>query len=213
MTSKKTTLKTYFLTGLLVLLPIAVTLWVLDVVLSLMDRTLMLLPDAWQPVQLFGFHIPGLGALLSLALIFTVGISVQNFIGQTLVRSWEALLRRIPIIGAFYGSVKQVSDTLLASDGHAFRRSVLIQYPRQGLYTLAFLTGAPTGAIKNHLPEHAKQEYVSVYVPTTPNPTSGFLLLLPRSEVVELDLTVDAALKYIVSLGVVSPAPIFIKEA
>ncbi len=208
MTSQKTTLKTYLLTGLLVLLPIAITLWVLDIVLSLMDKTLMLLPDAWQPEVLLGFHIPGIGAIISLACIFAVGVLVQNFIGQALVRTWEAFLQRIPIIGALYGSVKQVSDTLLSSDGNAFRRTVLIQYPRKGLYTIAFLTGAPSQTIEKHLPEQAVQGYVSVYVPTTPNPTSGFLLLLPRSEVIELDLTVDAALKYIVSLGVVSPSHI-----
>lgn len=212
MNAKKTTLKTYLLTGLLVLLPIAVTFWVLDLVLGLMDRTLTLLPDAWQPEQLFGFHIPGLGAVLSLGLIFAVGLSVRNFIGQTLVNSWEALLRRIPVIGALYSSVKQVSDTLLASDGHAFRRSVLIQYPRKGLYTLAFLTGTPSKIISKHLPDSEQENYISVYVPTTPNPTSGFLLLLPRSEVVELELSVESALKYIVSMGVVAPAPILAKE-
>jgi len=201
MTTKKT-LKTYFLTGLLVLVPLAITLWVLGLVIGTMDQTLLLLPAAWQPDAWLGVHIPGIGAVLTLAFIFVVGLLTQNFIGQTLVKWWDWLLRHIPIVGPLYTSIKQVSDTLLSSSGNAFRKALLIEYPRAGSYTIAFLTGVPGGDVARQL----DGDFVSVYVPTTPNPTSGFFLILPRAEVVELDMTVDAALKYIVSMGVVSPA-------
>jgi uncharacterized membrane protein len=201
MTTKKTTLKSVFLTGLLVLVPLAITLWVLGLIIGTMDQTLLLLPADWRPER-FGYRIPGLGALLTLAFIFIVGLLTQNFIGQKLVQWWDLIVRHIPVVGPLYTSVKQVSDTLLSSSGNAFRKALLIEYPRKGSYTIAFLTGTPGGDVVNHL----KEEHVSVYVPTTPNPTSGFFLMLPKSEVIELDMTVDAALKYIVSMGVVAPS-------
>ena len=131
-----------------------------------------------------------------------VGLLTQNFIGQKLVKWWELLVGHIPVVGPIYTSVKQVSDTLLSSSGNAFRKALLIEYPRKGSYTIAFLTGIPGGDVVNHL----REDHVSVYVPTTPNPTSGFFLMVPKSEVIELDMTVDAALKYIVSMGVVAPS-------
>ncbi|HTI17931.1 MAG TPA: DUF502 domain-containing protein [Trinickia sp.] len=200
---KKTTLKSVFLTGLLVIVPLAVTLWVLGLIIGTMDQTLLLLPASWQPEKLVGFHLPGVGALLTLAFVFVVGLFTQNFIGQKLVTWWDAIVRHIPIVGPLYTSVKQVSDTLFSSNGNAFRKALLIEYPRRGSYTIGFLTGVPGGDVVNHLQE----DCVSVYVPTTPNPTSGFFLMVPKSEVIELDMTVDAALKYIVSMGVVAPAP------
>src|ERR1700754_4941307 len=203
MTTKKTTLKSVFLTGLLVLVPLAITLWVLGLIIGTMDQTLLLLPQSWRPENLFGFRLPGLGAVLTLAFIFVVGLLTQNFIGQKLVSWWELIVARIPVVGPLYTSVKQVSDTLLSSSGNAFRKALLIEYPRKGSYTIAFMTGIPSGEVADHL----EGEHVSVYIPTTPNPTSGFFLMLPRAEVVELDMTVDAALKYIVSMGVVAPAP------
>ncbi|MEI6000263.1 DUF502 domain-containing protein [Paraburkholderia bengalensis] len=190
-----------FLTGLLVLVPLAITLWVLGLIIGTMDQTLLLLPSAWQPERLFGFRLPGLGAVLTLAFIFVVGLLTQNFVGQKLVGWWELIVARIPVVGPIYTSVKQVSDTLLSSSGNAFRKALLIEYPRKGSYTIGFLTGIPGGDVVNHL----KEDHVSVYVPTTPNPTSGFFLMVPKSEVIELDMTVDAALKYIVSMGVVAP--------
>ncbi|CBW76079.1 DUF502 domain-containing protein [Mycetohabitans rhizoxinica] len=199
-TTKKK-LKNVFLTGLLVLVPLAITLWVLGLIIGTMDQTLLLLPEAWQPERLFGFRLPGLGAVLTLAFVFAVGLLTQNLIGQTLVNWWEKLLAHIPVVGPLYTSVKQVSDTLLSSSGNAFRKALLIEYPRKGSYTIGFLTGIPGGDVANHL----SGDHVSVYVPTTPNPTSGFFLMVPRNEVVELDMTVDAALKYIVSMGVVAP--------
>lgn len=201
MTTKKTTLKSVFLTGLLVLVPLAITLWVLGLIIGTMDQTLLLLPRSWQPERALGFRLPGLGAVLTLAFIFVVGLLTQNFVGQKLVGWWELIVARIPVVGPIYTSVKQVSDTLLSSSGNAFRKALLIEYPRKGSYTIGFLTGIPGGDVVNHL----KEEHVSVYVPTTPNPTSGFFLMVPKSEVIELDMTVDAALKYIVSMGVVAP--------
>lgn len=197
MKQKTSALKTWFLTGLLVLVPLAITLWVLSLIIGTMDQSLALLPSAWQPDQLFGRRIPGVGAILTLAFILIVGVLAHNFIGQKLVLWWEALVGRIPVVGPIYSSVKQVSDTLLSSNGNAFRKALLVQYPREGSWTIAFLTGRPGGDVENHL----QGEYVSVYVPTTPNPTSGFFLMMPKADTIELDMTVDAALKYIVSIG------------
>jgi uncharacterized membrane protein len=166
-----------------------------------MDQSLLLLPERWQPKSVFGFHIPGLGTILTLLVIFFTGLLTRNFIGKQVVFGWELLLKRIPVVSSIYSSVKQVSDTLFSSSGNAFRKALLVQYPREGAWTIAFLTGVPGGDVKNHL----VGDYVSIYVPTTPNPTSGFFLMVPRADTIELDMSVDAALKYIVSMGVVSP--------
>jgi uncharacterized membrane protein len=198
---KKSIMRKYFVTGLLILVPLAITLWVLNLIVSTMDKSLLLLPAAWRPEALFGFEIPGLGTILTLLIIFLVGLATRNFIGKKVVTLWDALLRRIPVFNTIYSSVKQVSDTLFSSSGNAFRKALLVQYPRQGSWTIAFLTGVPGGDVRNHL----VGDYVSVYVPTTPNPTSGFFLMVPRADAIELDMSVDEALKYIVSMGVVTP--------
>ena len=190
-------MRKYFITGLLVLVPLAITLWVLNLVIGTLDQSLLLVPQQWQPRT----HIPGLGAIITLVVVFLTGLLANNLVGNYVVRLWERLLHRIPVVNSIYGSVKQVSDTLFSSSGNAFRKAVLIPYPHENSYTIAFLTGVPGGDVKNHL----VGDYVSVYVPTTPNPTSGFFLMLERSRVVELDMSVDAALKYIVSMGVVAP--------
>jgi uncharacterized membrane protein len=166
-----------------------------------MDQSLLLLPASWRPEAVFGFHIPGIGTILTLLVIFLTGVAARNFIGKQIVYLWESILIRIPVVKSIYSSVKQVSDTLFSSSGNAFRKAVLVQYPREGSWTIAFLTGVPGGDVKNHL----IGDYISIYVPTTPNPTSGFFLMVPRAETVELDMSVDEALKYIVSMGVVSP--------
>jgi uncharacterized membrane protein len=194
-------MRKYFITGLLVVVPLAITAWVLNLVIGTLDQSLLLVPDAWQPRNLIGFDLPGVGAVLTIAVVFLIGLFTNNLIGNFVVRQWERLLGRIPVISSLYGSVKQVSDTLFSSSGNAFRKAVLIPYPHADSHTIAFLTGVPGGDVKNHL----QGDYVSVYVPTTPNPTSGFFLMMERSKVVELDMTVDAALKYIVSMGVVAP--------
>lgn len=196
-------IKRYFITGLLIWVPLVITGWVLSTIVSALDQSLRLLPDAFHPQSLFGFAIPGAGTVLTLLMIFTTGLLAANFIGQKLVGWWDKLLSRIPVVNSVYKSVKQVSDTLFAPNGNAFRKALLVQYPRQGSWTIAFLTGQPGGDLVNHL----GNEYVSVYVPTTPNPTSGFFLMMPAKDVIELDMTVDAALKYIISMGVVAPAP------
>jgi uncharacterized membrane protein len=194
-------IKRYFITGLLIWVPLAITAWVLSLIASLADQSLRLLPESVHPHAIVGFDIPGTGIVLTLLIILSTGLLAANFIGQRLVMWWEKLLARIPVVNSIYNSVKQVSDTLFSSSGNAFRKALLVQYPREGSWTIAFLTGKPGGDVINHL----KGDYVSVYVPTTPNPTSGFFLMLPRSEVIELSMEVDEALKYIISMGVVAP--------
>ncbi|WP_263769940.1 DUF502 domain-containing protein [Propionivibrio soli] len=193
-------MKRYFITGLLIWVPLAITAWVLLLIADVADQSLRLLPASMHPHNVVGFDIPGAGVVVTLAIILATGILTANFIGQRLVSWWEKLLARIPVVNSIYNSVKQVSDTLFSSSGNAFRKALLVQYPRAGSWTIAFLTGVPGGDVANHLEDH-----VSVYVPTTPNPTSGFFLMLPRNEVIELDMDVDEALKYIISMGVVAP--------
>ena len=194
-------MKKYLITGLLVWAPLVVTLWVLTVLVDILDQTLLLLPEAWHPRTWLGFNIPGLGVLLTFVVVLLTGMLAANIIGQRLVQLGEGILARIPVVKGLYSSVKQVSDTLFSSSGQAFRKALLVQYPRQGSWTIAFLTGQPSGEVAQRL----GGEYLSVYVPTTPNPTSGFFLMMPRSDVIELDISVDAALKYIISMGVVPP--------
>ena len=194
-------MRKYVLTGLLVLVPLAITAWVLSLIISTLDQSLLIVPEAWQPRTVFGMDIPGFGAILTLAIVFLTGLLTNNLVGGYVVRLGDRLLKRIPVVSSLYGSVKQVSDTLFSSSGNAFRTPVLSPYPHADSYTIGFLTGVPGGDVKNHL----VGDYVSVYVPTTPNPTSGFFLMMERSKVVELNMTVDAALKHIVSMGVVAP--------
>lgn len=194
-------MKRYFITGLLIWAPLGITIWVLSFILGMMDQSIMLLPSDWQPRALLGFHLPGMGALLTLLVVFVTGLLTANFIGQRLVRWWEALLHRIPVVRSVYQSVKQISDTVFSPSGQAFRQAVLVQYPRPGSWTIGFLTGTPGGEIAAHL----GKDMVSLYVPTTPNPTSGFFLMVPKADVVELDMSVEDALKYLISMGVVAP--------
>lgn len=194
-------MKRYLITGLVIWAPLAITIWVLQFFIGAMDQSLRLLPAEWQPKALFGFYLPGVGALLTVLIILVTGMVATNIFGETLVRWWEQLLARIPVVNSLYRAVKQVSDTLLSPNGQAFRQAVLVEYPRREAWTIAFLTGRPGGDAATHL----AGDYVSVYVPTTPNPTSGFFLMVPRRDVIELDMSVDAALKYVISMGVVAP--------
>ena len=194
-------IKRYFIPGLLIWVPMAITAWVLMLIVGTMDQSLRLLPEAIHPRTVLGFDIPGVGAILTLLIIVLTGLLATNFIGQRLVVWWELLLARIPVVNSIYHSVKQVSDTLFSSSGNAFRKALLIEYPRRGTWTIAFLTGKPGGEVLRHL----DGEHVSVYVPTTPNPTSGFFLMLPITDVIELEMSVDTALKYVISMGVVAP--------
>jgi uncharacterized membrane protein len=192
-----THLRKHFITGLLIWIPLGITLWVLGVIISTMDLTLNVLPTDWRP----GVYIPGLGLVLSLAVVYLTGVAASNFLGRRLLGIWEGILHRIPVVNSIYGGVKQVSDTLFRPGGQAFRKALLVQYPRQGSWTIAFLTGAPSGEVSAQL----RGDFISVYVPTTPNPTSGFFLMMPRTDVIELDMSVDEALKYVISMGVVPP--------
>jgi uncharacterized membrane protein len=192
-------LKKYLITGLLVWVPLAFTIWVLTLIVSTMDRSLLLLPPPWRPESWLGFPLPGAGAVLTLVVLLLTGMAAANIMGQRMVQWWEALLSRIPIVRSIYSSVKQVSDTLLAPDGHSFRRAVLVEFPQRGQWTVAFVVGAPGERITAGLPG----EQLLVYVPTAPNPTSGYTLIVRPDEVRELDMSVDEALKFVISLGVV----------
>jgi uncharacterized membrane protein len=201
-------MKKYFITGLLIWVPLAITLWVLNLIVSIMDQSLLLLPRQFQTEAVWGFHVPGLGVALTLAVVFLTGVLAANFIGERLLKIWDTVLNRIPVVATIYSSVKQVSDTLFSGSGQAFRKALLVPYPHRDSFTIAFLTGKPGGDLLNHL----EGEYVSVYVPTTPNPTSGFFLIMKTSDVVELDMSVDEALKYIISMGVVAPGTKTVKS-
>lgn len=197
----KISVRRYLITGLLVWVPLVITLWVLGLLVGTMDQTLLLLPAELRTESWLGVHVPGLGVVLTLLVVFTTGVFAANILGRRLVNFWESMLARIPVVNSLYHGVKQVSDTLFAPGGQAFRKALLVQFPSPGMWTIAFLTGTPGGDVANHL----KGDYVSIYVPTTPNPTGGYFVMVPRTSVIELDMTVDAALKYIISMGVAAP--------
>ena len=194
-------LRKWLLSGLLVLVPLIITLWVLDWVVSTLDKTLNVLPAAWMPEQWLGWRLPGLGVLFALLVVLSIGALASNFVGNKLVNWWHALLHRIPVVRSIYSGVKQVSDTLFSEKGNAFRKAVLVQWPREGVWTIAFLTGSPSGDVASHLPD----ECLSVYVPTTPNPTGGYFVMLRKSDCIELKMSVDEALTYVISMGVIVP--------
>ena len=191
----------YLIAGLLVWVPILVTVLVLRFILDLVDQTLLLLPPPLRPDALFGFHIPGLGAVLAVLLLIFTGMLVGNIIGRTLVGLWEDLLNRIPFVRALYSGVKSFSTTILSNQGNSFKKVMLIEYPRQGIWSIGFQTAGDVPQISAHTGE----PQVCVFVPTTPNPTSGFIMMVPRSQAIELEMSVDAAMKMIVTLGVVVP--------
>lgn len=196
-------LRKWLLAGLLVIVPVAITVAVLRWVIDTLDQTLLILPEAWQPDRLIGVHIPGFGVLLTLAILLIVGAAASNFVGKKLVRLGDRVVSRIPVVRGLYSSVKQVSDTLFSESGNAFRTAVLVQWPRPDVWTIAFVTGTPGGDVTTYL---RGEEFVSVYVPTTPNPTGGYFVMLRKSDCIELKMSVDEALKYVVSMGVVVPA-------
>ncbi len=196
-------MKKYFITGLLIWIPLVITIWVLKVIFDALDQSLLLLPDSFQTEHWLGIHIPGLGAILTLVVVFLTGIFATNFFGARLIQFWHAILNRIPVVNSIYSSVKQISDTLFSSSGQAFRKALLVQWPHEGMWTIAFLTGSPGGDVANYVPE----DCLSVYVPTTPNPTGGYFVIVRRTDIIELDMSVDQALKYIISMGVVPPLP------
>ena len=194
-------MKKYFITGLIIWIPLVITLWVLKFIFDVLDQSLLLLPMEFHTESWLGVHIPGLGAILTVAIVFATGILATNFFGAQLVELWNEVLNRIPVVNSIYSSVKQISDTLFSSSGQAFRKALLVQWPHPGTWTIGFMTGTPGGEVLKHVPP----DCISVYVPTTPNPTGGYFVIVQRKDVIELDMTVDQALKYIISMGVVPP--------
>lgn len=196
-----TWLRRYLIAGLLIWVPLIITVAVIDTLIGFMDRTLLLLPQQWRPEALLGYPIPGLGLVLTFAIVLLTGLLAANLFGRKVVEAWESLLARIPLVRSIYSAVKQVAETVFSSNGVAFRKVLLIEYPRRGIWTLAFQTGGASREIQ----AHTAAEVITVFVPTTPNPTSGFIMMLPKSEVIELSMSVEEALKLVVSLGVVGP--------
>lgn len=197
-------MKRYFITGLLIWVPLGITIWVLKLLIGSMDKSLLLLPAAYRPEAWLGFYIPGLGAILTLLVVLLTGVFAANFFGRRLVLFWESMLGRIPVVKSIYHAVKQVSDTLFSGSGDAFRKVLLVRYPHPQAWSLAFQTVVPG----RELASHFSDEYVGVFIPTTPSPVNGFYFFVKKSDVIELDISVDQALKYIISMGVAAPQEI-----
>ena len=194
-------MKKYLLTGLLVWVPLGITVWVLHLTISTLDQSLLLVPEQWHPDRLLGLHIPGLGMILTLLIITGTGLLVRNVLGQRLLVYWEGLLHRIPVVNSIYHGVKQVSDTLLSSTGKSFRKVLLVRYPHPDAWALAFQTSIP-GEVMQRLDE----EHVAVFIPSAPSPVNGFYFYVRKADTIELNISVDVALKSIISMGVVAPA-------
>ncbi len=190
-------MKKYLITGLLVWVPLGITFWVLNLTIGIMDQTLLLLPSSWQPDTILPFHIPGLGVILTLVVVLVTGLLMRNVFGQIVLRYWESVLLHIPFVNTVYKGVKQVSDTLLSGNGNSFRKVLLVRYPHPQAWSLAFQTSVPSEVIVRF-----DEEYVAVFIPTTPSPVNGFYFFVPKSQTIELDMTVDVALRSIVSMGV-----------
>jgi len=190
-------MKKYLITGLLVWVPLGITLWVLNLTISTMDRTLSLLPEYWHPDRVLGIHIPGLGIILTLGVVALTGLLMRNVFGQYLWVQWEKVMLHVPLVGSIYKGVKQVSDTLLSGNGNSFRKVLLVRYPHPQAWSLAFQTSVP-GDVSDQFDD----EYVAVFIPTTPSPVNGFYFFVRKADTIELDMTVDVALRSIVSMGV-----------
>ena len=196
-----TYLRHYFIAGVLVWVPLGITVLIIKLLVEFMDRSLLLLPPAWRPEALFGTHIPGLGVVLALLLVMITGVVAANLLGRRLVNAWESLLARIPLVRSIYSAVKQLLQTVFSAGNRSFRKVLLIEYPRKGLWTVGFQTGRGTDEIL----AKTNSELITVFIPTTPNPTSGFVIMVPQHEVIELDMSIEDGLKLIMSLGMVTP--------
>ncbi len=194
-------MKKYLLTGLLVWVPLGITIWVLHLTISTLDQILLLLPESWLPDKLLGIHIPGWGVILTVMIVLGTGLLVRNVLGQRLLRYWEGMLRRIPVVNSIYHGIKQVSDTLLSSSGQTFRKVLLVRYPHPDAWSMAFQTSIP-----HEVTQKLQDDYVGVFIPTAPSPVNGFYFYVRRADTIELNISVDVALKTIVSMGVVAPA-------
>ena len=202
-------LKKYLITGVLVWLPIAVTIWAMSYIISAADRLINLLPESWQPQHFWGFNIPGLGIVAATVVLFVTGVFAANVLGRRILGAWDSLLGRIPVVKSIYSSVKKVSESLLSDSSRSFKTPVLVPFPQPGIWTIAFVSGHIPTKLKGSLPQD--DDYISVYVPTTPNPTGGYYIMVKKSDVRELDMSVDQALKYVISLGMVMPDDLPVK--
>ena len=202
-------LKKYLITGVLVWLPIAVTIWAMTYIISAADRLISLLPESWQPQHFWGFNIPGLGIVAATVVLFVTGVFAANVLGRRILGAWDSLLGRIPVVKSIYSSVKKVSESLLSDSSRSFKTPVLVPFPQPGIWTIAFVSGHIPDKLKGSLPQD--DDYISVYVPTTPNPTGGYYIMVKKSDVRELDMSVDQALKYVISLGMVMPDDLPVK--
>lgn len=202
-------LKKYLITGVLVWLPIAVTIWAMSYIISAADRLINLLPESWQPQHFWGFNIPGLGIVAATVVLFVTGVFAANVLGRRILGAWDSLLGRIPVVKSIYSSVKKVSESLLSDSSRSFKTPVLVPFPQPGIWTIAFVSGHIPDKLKGSLPQD--DDYISVYVPTTPNPTGGYYIMVKKSDVRELDMSVDQALKYVISLGMVMPDDLPVK--
>ncbi|WP_283121219.1 DUF502 domain-containing protein [Neisseria subflava] len=202
-------LKKYLITGVLVWLPIAVTIWAMTYIISAADRLISLLPESWQPQHFWGFNIPGLGIVAATVVLFVTGVFAANVLGRRILGAWDSLLGRIPVVKSIYSSVKKVSESLLSDSSRSFKTPVLVPFPQPGIWTIAFVSGHIPDKLKGSLPQD--DDYISVYVPTTPNPTGGYYIMVKKSDVRELDMSVDDALKYVISLGMVMPDDLPVK--
>lgn len=191
----------YLIAGLIIWVPVVATLFVIKVIVDLLDQVLLILPANYQPDALIGFHIPGLGVLMSVIIVLATGMIVANLFGRQLVAAWEALMARIPLVRTIYSSVKQLTESVFNAKGTSFRKVFLVEFPRKGMWTLGFYTGDQTGEVTDRL----AQELVNLYVPTVPIPSTGYFIMLSRSEIIELDMSVDDALKMMLTLGVIIP--------
>ncbi|UOP05724.2 DUF502 domain-containing protein [Conchiformibius kuhniae] len=200
--------KKYLITGILVWLPIAVTVWVLTYIVNMGDRLIHLIPAQWQPAKYIGFSFPGMGVLVATVLLFITGIFAANVLGRKILEGWDSVLGRIPVVKSIYSSVKKVSESLLSDNSRSFKTPVLVPFPQRDIWTIAFISGSLPQAVADALPD---ENYVSVYVPTTPNPTGGYYIMVRQSDIRELDMSVDEALKYIISLGMVVPESLPLK--
>jgi len=194
-------LRRYIVAGILVWLPIGVTIGLVWFLVGLMDKTLVLIPERYQPEQLIGFAIPGLGIVLTFIVLLTTGVLAANIVGRSMVGLWEKMLERIPVVRAVYSAAKNFTEIVFSDSSQSFKKVLLIEYPRKGLYGLAFQTSSELGEVQ----ERTGEEVICTFVPTTPNPTSGFIIIVPKKDVIMLDMSVDEALKMIISLGVIVP--------
>ncbi len=194
-------LQRYLVAGILVWVPLAVTFALVYLAVDITDNTLLLIPEQYRPDSLLGFHIPGLGVILALIVLLVTGVLAANFVGRALVGGWESLLERIPFVRAVYSAAKKFSEIVFSDSSESFKKVLLIEYPRKGLYSLAFQTATDLGEVQARTGE----DVVCCFVPTTPNPTSGLIIIVPKKDVTELDMEIDEALKMIISLGVVVP--------